>query len=293
VNVTRRQFIGALGALGVAAIGSDAVLVEPNDIVVTRHRFNSRTSAQDVVLRIVQLTDLHLRHVGAHEHRIAETVNALAPDLVLITGDSIDRRNRIEDLGAFLDLLQPELPKYAVLGNWEYLAHVNLERLARVYAARNCRLLVNETAVHRQHGAELLITGMDDLVEGSPQLARALRGVEPRPHHLLLVHCPEYRDHLMPPNGSHSAGKGAGVDAATISRYASPFVLSGHTHGGQVNLFGFAPWLPKGSGRYLSGWYRDGEPTLYVSRGLGTVELPIRFGAPPEIAQFELFLARG
>ena len=199
----------------------------------------------------------------------------------------------MEHLGAFLDLLQSGVPKYAVLGNWEYLGQVNLERLARVYEARNCRLLVNETVVHRQQDAEVLITGMDDLVEGSPQLARALRGVEPRRHHLLLVHCPEYRDHLMLSNGSHSAGKGAGVDAAMISRYASPVVLAGHTHGGQVNLFGFAPWLPKGSGRYLSGWYRDGEPALYVSRGLGTVELPIRFGAPPEIAQFEWHLSRG
>jgi predicted MPP superfamily phosphohydrolase len=293
VNVNRRQFIGALGALGVASIGSDAVFVEPNEVVVTRHALNARASAQDAALRIVQLTDLHLQRLGAHEHHIAETVNALAPDLVLITGDSIDRRDHLPELGAFLDLLRPSVPKYAILGNWEYQAHVDIARLADVYAARNCRLLVNETVVHRQSGGELLITGVDDLVAGSPRFGRALRGVEPRPHHIVLAHCPAYRDRLTQSPALRSPAEREELEGAELSRYAPQYVFSGHTHGGQVNILGWAPWLPEGCGRYLSGWYRDARPALYVSRGLGTSTLPIRFGAPPEIAQFELFLSRG
>jgi predicted MPP superfamily phosphohydrolase len=67
-------------------------------------------------------------------------------------------------------------------------------------------------------------------------------------------------------------------------------ILSGHTHGGQVCLGGWAPVLPRGSGRYVAGWYTDGAIPLYVSRGLGTTMLPIRFGAVPEIAYFEIAL---
>jgi predicted MPP superfamily phosphohydrolase len=241
---------------------------------------------------MVQLTDLHLQRVGAHEHHIAETVNALAPDLVLITGDSIDRRDHLPELGAFLDLLQPGVPKYAILGNWEYQGEVNIARLANVYAARNCRLLVNETIVHRHNGGELLITGLDDLVAGSPRIERALKGVEPRPHHIVLEHCPAYRDHLTQSPERSSPGQREELEGADLSRYAPQYVLSGHTHGGQVTILGWAPWLPVGCGRYLSGWYRDASPALYVSRGLGTSTLPIRFGAPPEVAEFELFLAR-
>jgi uncharacterized protein len=291
VNVNRRQFIGAIGALGVAAMGSDAVLLEPNEVAVTRHLLNGRTSAQDAALRMVQLTDLHLQGVGAHEHRIAQTVNALAPDLVLITGDSIDRRDHLPQLGAFLDLLRSSVPKYAILGNWEYQAEVDLARLASVYAARNCRLLVNETVVHRHKGGEVLITGMDDLVGGLPRIGEALRGVEPRPHHIILAHCPAYRDRLTQSPAPRSRAAREELEGVDLSPYAPQYVLSGHTHGGQVNILGWAPWLPGGCGRYLRGWYRDARPALYVSRGLGTSTLPIRFGSPPEVAQFELNLA--
>jgi len=63
-------------------------------------------------------------------------------------------------------------------------------------------------------------------------------------------------------------------------------ILSGHTHGGQVKLLGFIPYLPQGSGKYVSGWYLDQHKQLYVSKGIGTSILPIRFGARAEISIF-------
>ena len=67
-------------------------------------------------------------------------------------------------------------------------------------------------------------------------------------------------------------------------------MLSGHTHGGQVAIAGWAPVRPPGSGRYVRGWYDDGDgPPMYVSRGIGTVAmLPLRFGAVPEVTFFEM-----
>jgi predicted MPP superfamily phosphohydrolase len=66
-------------------------------------------------------------------------------------------------------------------------------------------------------------------------------------------------------------------------------MLAGHTHGGQIRFFGFAPVLPRGSGGYVSGWYRGrSRLPMYVSRGIGTSLLRARFGAPPEIPVFEI-----
>jgi predicted MPP superfamily phosphohydrolase len=66
-------------------------------------------------------------------------------------------------------------------------------------------------------------------------------------------------------------------------------MLAGHTHGGQIRVFGFAPVLPRGSGGDVSGWYRgDGRLPLYVSRGIGTSLIRARLGAPPEVSLFEI-----
>ena len=67
-------------------------------------------------------------------------------------------------------------------------------------------------------------------------------------------------------------------------------MLSGHTHGGQLQVLGWAPVLPRGSGGYVSGWYRKVRPYLYVSRGLASSVVPLRLGAPPEVACFDWHL---
>lgn len=284
VQISRRRFL-ALGAAGVALVGTDAFAIEPNRVSVSRHVLGSPSSSAP--LRIVQLSDLHLQHINAHVERIARRVNEVFADVVLLTGDSIDRQDRLPELSAFLDLLGAQTPKYAILGNWEHWARVDLAKLEAVYARANCQLLVNQTAELQHQGRILLFTGLDDLTGGRPDLVSALRGVEPRTAHLLLAHSPAYRDHLAldvhPPSvaGTHLQGE---VD---LSRYTFQSMLSGHTHGGQIAPFGWAPLRPPGSGRYVSGWYKDAVPHLYVSRGLGTSVIPARFGAPPEIAVFD------
>lgn len=290
--LTRRRFLLAAGAAG-AGLAGDAFGVEPNRLLVSRHVIGPDAAAGGPVMRMAQLTDLHLRGVGHHEARIASAVRSLAPSVLLITGDSIDRADRLDTLAEFLDLLDAATPKYAVLGNWEHFARVDRARLARVYERRNCRLLVNESVVHRHAGREVLVTGVDDLLAGQPRLAAALRGHEARPHHIILAHCPLQRDYLhgdLPALPWMGAPPPPEPGSAELARFAPRLVLSGHTHGGQVNLLGYCPWLPWGSGPYVSGWYTDREPHLYVSRGLGTVDLPARFGAPPELPCFDWHL---
>ena len=87
-----------------------------------------------------------------------------------------------------------------------------------------------------------------------------------------MSHCPEYRDIIS------REKRNINID----------LVLSSHTHGGQITFLGFAPFKPRGSGKYLKGWYKQSEPKMYVSKGIGTSIFPIRFGARAEIVEMEI-----
>jgi predicted MPP superfamily phosphohydrolase len=142
---------------------------------------------------------------------------------------------------------------------------VDLAELARVYERHNVRLLVNETVVH----AGVTLTGVDDLA-GAPDLRRACAGVAGTPLHLLLAHSPAFRDSVA------AHGHPAGVlKPERVAVDGIGMMLSGHTHGGQVALAGWAPLLPPGSGRYARGWFRDGgrAAAVRVARG-GDVHAP-------------------
>jgi len=286
-GASRRQFlVGALG-VGFTAGGGGSLINERGQIDVTRHVLNSEASLSGGRVSFVQLSDLHLHRIGRHEERVAEAVNRLHLDFLVITGDTIDRADRLSVLDSFLGTLHPT-EGFAVLGNWEHHSQVDLGALERTYSLHNIDLLVNQSVVLEHRGKDLLITGLDDLIEGSPHLERALAGLRPAQQHLILAHCPAHRDILL---RDAAWGRNFHPTPPTLAgKNRSVLVLSGHTHGGQKCLAGWAPVLPRGSGRSVAGWYTDGPIPLYVSRGLGTTLLPIRFGAVPEIAYFEIGL---
>lgn len=254
-----------------------AFIIEPNRFVVTHHQLNQQFVSETNSFKVVQISDLHLKQFNNRSRHIAEQINKLDPDIILFTGDSIDKVKQIDGFERFLSLLNKQTAKYAIIGNWEYWAGIDLKRLAQIYATYNCRLLINESILHKYGDHTILITGLDDLV-GNPDLIKSLQGVRPQPNHLLLAHSPAYRDLF------------SSDELAKIRQYKPQYMLSGHTHGGQISLFGFTPLRPNGSGRYVSGWYRDGAMALYVSRGLGVSVLPVRIGVVPEISYFEWFL---
>ena len=275
--ISRRRFLGATAAAGVAVVGGETLLRETRHLEVTRHLVpgsHGLTKAKGV--RIAHLTDLHLRDFGDYQERVAQSVNEAKPDVILLTGDSIDRRSRLPVLAAFLGALDERVPKYAIVGNWEHQCRVDFDALARIYAGNNGRLLLNESARCTHGSSELLVTGLDDFLRGMPNLSLALQGEEPRTMHVLLTHCPAHCDAMRAERN--------GSDAAALAHFRPQLVLAGHTHGGQVNIGGFCPWRPGGSGRYVSGWYADATTHMYVSRGIGVVDIPVRFGARPEVA---------
>ncbi|MFM7603014.1 MAG: metallophosphoesterase [Pseudanabaena sp.] len=254
-----------------------AFSIEPNLFVVSRHRLNAENATNQNSLQIVQISDLHLKKFNHRTQQIIENVNQLHPDIIVLTGDSIDRANQINEYDRFLSLLDRKIAKYAILGNWEYNSNVDLATLTKIYNNYNCRLLVNESTLYQKGNQSLLITGVDDLV-GEPNLAKSLQNIKPHPNHLLLSHSPLYIDEVST------------NELKILAEYKPQYMFSGHTHGGQISLFGFAPLLPPRSGNYVSGWYQTNSIDVYVSKGLGISVLPLRFGTVPEISYFEWFL---
>lgn len=287
-RISRRRFLGALG-LGAAAVGVAAPLLETRRVTVTRHVLGTPGPGSAVPpLRVVQLADLHLGALDGHAERVAATVVELRPRVLVFTGDSVDRLDTLGVLADFLRLLPPVDAAFAVLGNWEHLSPEQPAALRRAYGRHGVRLLVNESAALEHAGRRLLVTGVDDL-RGAPSIHRALLGAEPAADHLLLAHSPAYRDALAAMRaGPHPLGPRWTEE---MQRFSVTAMLAGHTHGGQVAAFGYAPVRPWGSGRYVAGWYRDAWPHLYVSRGIGTSVVPFRLGSPPEVAVFDWHLA--
>jgi hypothetical protein len=222
-------------------------------------------------IKLVQLSDLHLHQVNYQLRRLAEKLNNLKPDLILITGDVIDDSKNLNHLNEFLQLIDHPLKKVAITGNWEYWGNINLNELRNIYANHNCDLLINESKQYTFRGKSLSITGVDDYIGGNTDIVQALKSYQESNFHIVLNHCPEYSDTI----------------SALVTQPIN-LILSGHVHGGQVNLFGWTPFKPPGSGRYLKGWYEINSKKMYVSRGIGTSILPVRFMSRAEIAIFNL-----
>ncbi|MDX1995901.1 MAG: metallophosphoesterase [bacterium] len=277
--ITRRTFLKALAqtsvGLGVAGVGGGvySMRIEPFNVDVTETQISLPTlpSAFDG-FRLVHLTDLHFGEwmTQSHMESIAERVNALTPDAVVITGDfaSIVNSAVAGRITGSLRHLQAQHGVFATLGNHDHWS--DAPTITRAAEAAGVNVLFNEHVAFERGGERLFIAGVDDIWERRHDLNAALTGVPDDAAVVLLAHEPDYADQVA-------------VDGRVGLQ------LSGHSHGGQVRLPGIgAPMLPWLGEKYDMGLYNLGQMQLYVSRGLGMIFPYVRFGCPPEIAQITL-----
>lgn len=242
-----------------------AFFVEPRWIDVTHHSLGSM--APDEGIRVVQISDLHLQGFGPTEQRLADQIVKLSPDLIVFSGDVVDRPDTLPFLRQFLSATG-STSKVAVFGNWEYWSDVDFKALTEVYSEVKTHLLINQSVVFKIKNRQLNMLGLDDFTAGQPMAPFQSTDVGLR---ILIQHSPGYfEDHSALTAGVHD------------------LCLSGHTHGGQITFFGIPVWTPRGSGKFQSGMYETKNCPLYVSRGIGTSIVRVRFGARPEIAVFDL-----
>jgi predicted MPP superfamily phosphohydrolase len=264
----RRRFLQGLGIAGAsAAAGGLPALAAAEDRSARTERVILELPGLDPVhdgLRVAQLSDVHAGPLTPPElvrAAVAEA-NAFAPDLVVLTGDFVSRSPAdLEDLRALLGGLVA--PTFAVLGNHDVA--VDPRGTADVLRGHGYEVLENAWTRVRLRGAPLAVVGVGDHHTGRADVPLAFRGLPAGTSPLVLAHGPRTADRLR-----------------ALER---PLVqLSGHTHGGQVNLPVVTPLLLASLHEpYARGLYRVGQVRLYVNRGIGTSSLGFRIASPPEV----------
>ena len=223
-------------------------------------------------VKIIQLSDLHLKDIKYFHNTIAERINKEKPDIIAFTGDTISRRNTYAILIALLDIIDKDIPKYVILGNKEYDAQATVEDLNAIFKDYNGIVLKNENHIFKKGKRAINIVGLDDYLHGKPDFNKSIIKIDKSLETIVLNHCPGYTDIL---------------DKINLEQKVNiKMVLSGHTHGGQITFFGLKIFTPEGSGNYLKGWYQLNTTKMYVSKGIGTTVLPIRFFARAEATIF-------
>lgn len=239
--------------------------------------------------RIAQFSDLH---VGSYNtdttfvSKLVKEINAQNVDVVMFTGDIVNRRT--DELRPFVNVLSKiNAPDgvFSILGNHDYGDYCNwespkaksdnLESLLRMQKEMGWRLLLNETAYLNRDNDSIAIVGVENW--GDPpfsvygDLNKAYHNLNDSTIKILLTH-----------NPAHWSAEVANRDSVNIA-----LTLSGHTHAMQMSLFGLSPsvWRYKTWG----GRYEDNkQKVLYVNIGVGTVGIPTRIGATPEVTVFTL-----
>ncbi len=228
-------------------------------------------------LKVVFLSDIHQNRWDSQQRtdRIIKIVNGLSADLVLLGGDyAMDAESAIRFFET-LPLIQARLGVYGILGNNDRSESITeLRDLTQAMFAAGVTPLVNEVVRIKVGQAELCLAGVDDINEGHPDVAGVAAQVRADDFVIFIGHSPD----LLP-----DAVKAVDMDGKT---HWFDLALFGHTHGGQITLFGkplLAMFDPKSYFRYLSGWMTENRANILVSNGVGTVVVPMRLFAPAQI----------
>lgn len=274
-NASRRRLLAA-------ALPAVAAPVGGAGFGIALARYGLSVVEQDIVipglprdldgLRILQLTDVHYGPFfgPAELERAIAMGNETRPHVAVLTGDLITRvGDDLEDCLRRLARVRAEAGIYGVHGNHEKYAYV-MDLADRIGARFGITFLRQQAALLRFGSARLNLAGVDFYGNGS-FFGGFLQGLpDPSAVNVLLQHNPAHF-----PHAAH-----AGFD----------LMLAGHTHGGQVNL----PVLSENINvaraftEFVRGHYQLGRSQLYVSCGLGTVGVPVRIGAPPEVTLIKL-----
>lgn len=279
-RINRRKFIPLAGAAAVAALGTDSVLIEPMRPRLERQEiFLPRWPSRLEGFTIALLSDFHYDPVfSMHPIRSAvEMVNKLGPDLVALAGDfitspmfgkSASGAAAAEPCAQLLQPLRAPHGVWAVLGNHDEDA--DPPRVINALGAVEIRVLRNEAIPIERDGDRSWLAGIKDvLVKRGADLPSVLRAIPSGEPVVLLAHEPDYADY--------------------VARYPVDLQLSGHSHGGQIRLPWLHPlYLPPLARKYYQGMYKVRDLTLYTSRGLGTIRLPIRLNCAPEVTLITL-----
>jgi hypothetical protein len=247
-----------------------AALTEPYRLTIEHQQiFLKRLPRELDGFRVVHLSDVHHSPFTSRNQieRAVATASRLQPDIIALTGDYISHnREYAAPCAEILGRLRARHGVYAVLGNHDHWTDAAL--ITDLFRAEGITVLINQGMRFEKNGAAFWLAGVDDAMVGLEDLSLALAGSREDEMKLVLAHNP--------------------IILRRAAREGVDLVLSGHTHGGQVNLRGERSSADRPRRRLLKGLARLDDTQIYVTRGVGTVVLPVRFGCPPEVSLIEL-----
>lgn len=268
-----------LGAAASAGVGTGlfiyASAVEPSIIEVEEIELTlPRLDPEFDGYKVVQISDIHAGPWMPRRRleRMVNIANEHAPDLVAITGDFITRVHlkAPHDVAPRLRQLRARDGVVSVRGNHDYWGGRRSRMVDRMIHESGIRDLDNKVYTLRRGGAMFHIAGVDSVREHMDRLDLVLKKLPAEGAVMLLAHEPDFADR-----------------SAATGRF--DLQISGHSHGGQVVVpFVGPPRLPKLGRKYVEGLYYIGDMALYTNRGIGTIGVPFRFFARPEITFFTL-----
>lgn len=284
-GVSRRQFLRtslATAAGAAVPLAGYSQFIEPHHLTIERLEWQIPNLPEVFDgFRIAQLSDFHYgAYTGTREISAAVTLaNSLKPNLMAITGDFITAPSTqpapvthpvYTEVALCAQVLSGLSAPQGVLGCFgNHDVALNQRYIAEVFNSFRMKLLWNENRAIERGGKRLWIAGIDDDVFGNADFPRTLRGIPPNEPIVLLAHEPDLADEA--------------------AKYPIAAQLSGHSHGGQIRLpLVDALFLPPMAKKYPFGYYRVRNMHLYTNRGIGTILLPYRFNAPPEVTLLTL-----
>ena len=295
--LTRRRFLQLSGGFtaGLLGVGTYSVKAEVmRDGLVRRYQLRPDRWPEGLRLSIAVITDIHACEPWMPVRRIetiVETVLSLQPDLIAILGDFptshrfVTRRLGPEHWAPPLRALKAPFGVHAVLGNHDWWSDAEVQRLRkgpplarRAIEGVGIPVYENDALRLEKDGRPFWIAGLGDQIAFRGHQHGEFFGVDDLPGTLakvtgdapviLLAHEPDIFTHVPP---------------------QVAVTLCGHTHGGQVRVFGYSPWVPSSYGnRFAYGHVEEEGRHLVVSGGLGCSTLPVRLGVPPEVVVVEL-----
>jgi len=265
-RITKRAILLHVLALTGVIVFCYGYFIEPYRIEVKTILIKT-SKLSEATFRIVQISDLHCDKRPVNEKRTVNIINDLKPDIIVFTGDAINRPSALPLFKETMKSLNASLGKFAVYGNWETRHWPGLD-----YFSQTGFEVLDGDVVHLdKNGETITISGLNCDVRR--QSAKSvLNKLAHENYNIFLFHFSDFIE--------------------SLDRFNVDLYLCGHTHGGQVALpfYGALITLSKFGKKYEAGQYVVGNTTLYVNRGLGMDGYPVklRLFARPEITVFDI-----
>jgi len=243
---------------------NEATTLEVEKVVTNLERLPKKLDG----FRVAHLSDLHHSPFTDLEHieNAVSAANGLEPDMFVLTGDYVSHeREYVDPVAEVLGKLESEHGSYACLGNHDHWT--DAEHVTKGLEANGIRVLVNDGFRFTAQGVSFWLCGVDDHMVKRTDVKAALHGSFPDEMKMMLAHNP--------------------VIVRQAARYDVDVMFSGHTHGGQVKIREKEKKI-LAHRRLSSGLHRRKNTQIYITRGIGTVVLPVRYQCPPEISLIEL-----